>query len=237
MMPLRTRTAALISLAIASGASAQVFGVIADDPRDGVPDRIHLGYAYTSIDPFAPLEWRFANEFDLPTLAPDGHRFAHLAFRAYRTNQFGAVVERFELVFYDADGVLTLDDFHQTGFATRTFEFPLTTSTLSVRVDVGAFVADLIASGRRRLGILVRQVPENASGEFLFAFTGNSMIETEASCPDYVADYDQSGGVDGDDIAAFFADWQEGKPCADVDQSAGVDGDDIEFFYVRWCCS
>ncbi len=53
-------------------------------------------------------------------------------------------------------------------------------------------------------------------------------------CPPCAADYDQSGGVDGDDIAAFFADWQAGAACGDVDGSGGVDGDDIPFFFDRW---
>ncbi len=54
------------------------------------------------------------------------------------------------------------------------------------------------------------------------------------SCPACAADYDQSGGVDGDDITAFFNDWQAGAPCGDVDGSGGVDGDDIPFFFDRW---
>ncbi len=53
-------------------------------------------------------------------------------------------------------------------------------------------------------------------------------------CPACAADYDQSGGVDGDDITAFFNDWQAGAPCGDVDGSGGVDGDDIPFFFDRW---
>ncbi len=48
-------------------------------------------------------------------------------------------------------------------------------------------------------------------------------------CP---ADWDQSGGVDGDDIGAFFTDWQAGN--ADIDQSGGTDGDDITVFFNHW---
>ncbi len=50
--------------------------------------------------------------------------------------------------------------------------------------------------------------------------------------PPCIADWDESGGVDGDDITAFFVDWQAGT--ADVDGSGGVDGDDITAFFVRW---
>ncbi len=55
-----------------------------------------------------------------------------------------------------------------------------------------------------------------------------------SDCPSCLADYDGSGGVDGDDIPAFFADWQLGAPCADGDGSGGVDGDDVSFFFRRW---
>ncbi len=48
-------------------------------------------------------------------------------------------------------------------------------------------------------------------------------------CP---ADWDGSGGVDGDDIGAFFIDWQAGD--ADIDQSGGTDGDDITVFFEHW---
>ncbi len=49
------------------------------------------------------------------------------------------------------------------------------------------------------------------------------------TCP---ADWDGSGGVDGDDIGAFFIDWQAGD--ADIDESGGTDGDDITYFFGRW---
>ncbi len=54
-------------------------------------------------------------------------------------------------------------------------------------------------------------------------------VDTVGRCP---ADWDRSGGVDGDDIGAFFADWQAGN--ADIDGSGGTDGDDITRFFERW---
>ncbi len=60
-------------------------------------------------------------------------------------------------------------------------------------------------------------------------FYMDDLSMTAASCP---ADWDNSGGVDGDDIGAFFADWQMGD--ADIDQSGGTDGDDITYFFERW---
>jgi hypothetical protein len=53
-----------------------------------------------------------------------------------------------------------------------------------------------------------------------------------SSCPPCAADYDQNGGVDGGDLAAFFADFETGEACADVDQNGGVDGGDLGFFFA-----
>ncbi len=50
-------------------------------------------------------------------------------------------------------------------------------------------------------------------------------------CP---ADFDHSGGVDGDDITAFISSWQQGEDCGDIDRSGGVDGEDIGAFIGRW---
>ena len=49
------------------------------------------------------------------------------------------------------------------------------------------------------------------------------------------ADYNNDGnGIDGDDVIAFFADWDNGLPCADVDGANGVDGDDVILFFGAW---
>ena len=50
-------------------------------------------------------------------------------------------------------------------------------------------------------------------------------------CPACAADYDNNGGVDGGDLAAFFADFEGGETCADVDQNGGVDGGDLGYFF------
>jgi hypothetical protein len=50
-------------------------------------------------------------------------------------------------------------------------------------------------------------------------------------CPACAADYDNNGGVDGGDLAAFFADFESGEACADVDQNGGVDGGDLAYFF------
>jgi hypothetical protein len=48
------------------------------------------------------------------------------------------------------------------------------------------------------------------------------------------ADYNNDEGIDGDDVIAFFADWDTNRSCADVDNSDGVDGDDVIAFFGAW---
>jgi hypothetical protein len=48
------------------------------------------------------------------------------------------------------------------------------------------------------------------------------------------ADYNQDGGTDGADVAAFFADWEMGSGCADTNQDGGIDGADVATFFSLW---
>jgi len=54
------------------------------------------------------------------------------------------------------------------------------------------------------------------------------------SCALCAADYNVDGGIDGQDIEAFFLDWAAAAPCADVNADGGVDGPDIESFFTVW---
>ncbi|MEI7657571.1 MAG: GC-type dockerin domain-anchored protein [Phycisphaerae bacterium] len=54
-----------------------------------------------------------------------------------------------------------------------------------------------------------------------------------AECP-CAADYNRDGGIDGSDVAAFFADWEGGAACADANQDGGIDGADIGVFFSLW---
>jgi hypothetical protein len=50
-----------------------------------------------------------------------------------------------------------------------------------------------------------------------------------SGCP---SDWNGDGGVDGDDVIAFFADWDANA--ADVNGDGGTDGDDIIAFFAGW---
>ena len=60
---------------------------------------------------------------------------------------------------------------------------------------------------------------------------GTSNYFIRAYCP---ADFNCDGGIDGDDIAAFFEAWENGDLTADTNGDGGVDGDDISTFFVSW---
>ena len=77
---------------------------------------------------------------------------------------------------------------------------------------------------------LIAQLPISFRGDSQGQDTG--VCDGGSGCPANAADYDQNGGVDGGDIAAFFADFESGAACADVDQNGGVDGGDIGAFFA-----
>ncbi len=49
-----------------------------------------------------------------------------------------------------------------------------------------------------------------------------------------IADFNNDGGVDGNDVAAFFMAWIESDPSADANKDGGIDGADVEAFFVPW---
>jgi len=53
-------------------------------------------------------------------------------------------------------------------------------------------------------------------------------------CPTCAADYNLDGGVSGEDIGAFFFDWESGAACADVNLDGGIDGADVLAFFTVW---
>jgi hypothetical protein len=71
-----------------------------------------------------------------------------------------------------------------------------------------------------------------------FVFAESSGVPSCGECPWRTAgcgaDYTGDGAIDGDDVIAFFADWDGGIACADVDQSDSVDGDDVIAFFIAW---
>ena len=57
---------------------------------------------------------------------------------------------------------------------------------------------------------------------------------TVNAAPPCYADFNQDGGIDGDDIVSFYMAWESGDSSADVNQDGGVDGSDSDAFYAAW---
>ncbi|MFZ4574371.1 MAG: DUF7453 family protein [Phycisphaerales bacterium] len=72
-------------------------------------------------------------------------------------------------------------------------------------------------------------------GQIIFGleFTDNTEAIVVGSI-DCLSDFNADGGVDGDDIIAFFTAWDAGLPSADVDGSGSVDADDTVVFFAAW---
>jgi hypothetical protein len=87
-------------------------------------------------------------------------------------------------------------------------------------------ISNLAAS---EMGVYSCQVVNQCglSGLWPVAFT----VSTCNPCP---ADFNQDGGVDGSDVADFFASWETGNEGADTNADGGVDGGDIETFFAAW---
>lgn len=73
---------------------------------------------------------------------------------------------------------------------------------------------------------------EYRNGNDVGALDNVIMAPPAPICPECAADYDRNGGVDGGDLAAFFADFEAGETCADVDGNGGVDGGDLASFFA-----
>ncbi len=88
-------------------------------------------------------------------------------------------------------------------------------------------------------GTWVLRVRDLSQGEtgFIDAFGLVSVVEEQACgspCPTCAADFNDDGGVDGSDAAAFYEAWEAGEGCADVNADGGVDGEDVVRFFLAW---
>jgi len=99
-----------------------------------------------------------------------------------------------------------------------------------------------LSSGSGVSTLLLHEATSNVAATYAgfsnFTYAGPQLVvfASVGGCG-CAADYDQSGGVDGSDVEAFFTDWAVSAGCSDVDQSGGVDGSDVEAFFVFWSAS
>lgn len=80
------------------------------------------------------------------------------------------------------------------------------------------------------------------TGDFVFStFGGGSrvivvrgFVAPPPVCPPCIADANEDGGIDGEDVTAFFALWENGNACADANEDGGIDGADVDSFFAVW---
>jgi hypothetical protein len=65
-------------------------------------------------------------------------------------------------------------------------------------------------------------------------FQGSVFLMRAPVCPECPADFDNNGGVDGGDLAAFMEDYETSGRCADVDANGGIDGGDLAAFFLAF---
>lgn len=82
---------------------------------------------------------------------------------------------------------------------------------------------DLADDGRIALRLKLTDIGATTSYEAIV------MIDLPLGCD---ADWNGDGGVDGDDVIAFFAEWDNGS--GDYNGDGGTDGDDVIAFFEDW---
>jgi hypothetical protein len=85
--------------------------------------------------------------------------------------------------------------------------------------------------------LTIRTNDPSQSGQYSIIATnvcGSSEVQVatiDVLCP---ADFTRDGGVDGADIDAFFAAWENGSDQSDLNRDGGIDFADVEAFFERW---
>ena len=85
--------------------------------------------------------------------------------------------------------------------------------------------------------VVVRFVAEDASAGSLVEAALDAFNVIGLSCEPpqtCVGDFNNDGGITGDDISAFFNAFEAGSSNSDVNQDGGITGDDIAFFFQRY---
>lgn len=91
--------------------------------------------------------------------------------------------------------------------------------------------ADVAALGTR-LRLVASDACNLITSEPITLVPGTPSTYACARCAPCSSDYDQDGSTDGSDIGAFFADYEQGLPCADIDLDGAITGTDVGAFFV-----
>jgi hypothetical protein len=83
-------------------------------------------------------------------------------------------------------------------------------------------------------GMFVAAFSDNGSGTDDVKAQNINIDGTIGPAATCFADFNNDGGIDGNDIESYFVAWESGGGSADVNQDGGVDGADVEVFFAAW---
>ena len=98
----------------------------------------------------------------------------------------------------------------------------------AANVDTGTLEASQIMPAASSVQIRCLLTNPSSSVE------SNAVRLSTCACFTCPADFNFDGGVDGEDVSAFFARWEAGHCDADTNQDGGVDGADVDVFFAAW---
>jgi uncharacterized membrane protein len=111
------------------------------------------------------------------------------------------------------------------------------TTTFRWRKDGALLFNGAVYAGVSTPTLTIQTNDPSQSGRYTLAITNpcgtttSTDVEITVECP---ADFNHDGGIDGDDVNAFFADWEAGSGQSDLNDDGGIDFGDVERFFARW---
>ncbi len=191
-----------------------------------MPDRMHAGYL-PNVIAACTAEFVFPNPVDLFLL--DATIYAELE----TLDTVGIFPHFFRVDIDTADGILTQSDntvlVGGPPFSSIWIDKP---GRVQLQFDITARVRHYVTYGNPTVRFQISTLHPHTPMATISVPT--LVLQLAPVCTWCWGDFDESGGVDMDDLFAFLEEWQQGGPCADVDRSAGVDGDDLTLFVWYW---
>lgn len=96
--------------------------------------------------------------------------------------------------------------------------------------------AGVVVSSADALAMVTLRGLDSAEACTSDAAVGTALLRIPIStaCTACAADFNQDGGVTGDDVSAFFFEYESGATCADVNIDGGITGDDVAVFFMTF---
>jgi hypothetical protein len=116
---------------------------------------------------------------------------------------------------------------------------PVSCSTVQIQLSVDGGQNFAIVANVPNSGSATITLPSTATSDarIMVRAVGNHFFNISRRFEIFIpcaADFNMDGGVDADDVIAFFSAWDAGLPAADFDGDLGVDGDDVIAFFRAW---